>query len=132
MGAVGPAKEDEIVNRETAAVSRKDCGCSLGLRGRFQFDAARQFHESTLELAAARQNLLAGSSQLAHLHGSAVQMLLALREHLRRSGAALRLTDVPQNVAKYRDWTGLKKQVDCGEEAGAPRNRKRPARKRKP
>ena len=128
------AKEDEIVNSDTAAVlvSRNESGSTLGLRGSFQLDAARQLHESALALAAAAQNVLVDCSQLAHLDGSAAQVLLALKEHLERSGASLRLTDVPQNVDKYLDWAGLKKHLGCGEEAGAPRKRKRTVRKRKP
>jgi len=110
------------------AISRSESDYALTLRGIFQFELARRLHECALEIAAAPQNVAVDCSRLEHLDARTVPVLLALKETLERSGAPLRLSNLPQEAQNYLTWGGLAGRVGTADGGGSGRKRKKTKR----
>lgn len=117
------------------SVSKNKSDFVLKLRGSFQLEHARPLCEAAVQMAGEAGSVIVDCSEVEHLDGCAVQVLLALKIALERAGGSLRMSGGREDVRKYLAWAGVAPHFGCGEAAettaaAGPRKRRKTARKR--
>lgn len=105
----------------------------LALRGRLRVELARDLHQAALQRAETGGGVIVDCTQVEHLDGCAVQVLVALKLAMEQSGGWLRLRGESAEVRKYLAWGGLGAHfpppVPAAAAAEKPRKRRKAARR---
>jgi anti-anti-sigma factor len=88
-------------------LSQESTPTQLILTGTINLFVVAELHQAALGLLDAGGAVDVNCRDVTHLDGSACQVLLALHDALRKTGADLRLVAVPEPVQRFLQWGGM-------------------------